>query len=360
MQPPKAPGRDHPAGYPFTGEKMFVRGAWYVVALASEVTDALIARTVLGDPLVLYRDAAGTVVCLEGVCPHRHYPMAHAWKEGDQLRCPYHGMRFGPDGVCTEIPSQAAIPANCYLRAYPAVERWPWVWVWMGEAGAADPAAIPGTDITWLHGEANAYVDEPLHIAARYPLLSENLLDLSHIPYLHWKGGDSGWARGTDWPEEQVEQSEDGRRLRGTRVFDLPAHDLPIDAGLGGSARLTLAMDYYPPTFFVGNVNYAPLERDDPAVRPALRNVHAFTPVNAHETIYYFASARNFGVNDPAVTAHYQPLQRAILQEDKAAAEMIDVLVDRPGRRADFVARADRFSQMGRRMLQRMIDAEGD
>jgi len=355
FQPPAA----QPVRYPFTGNEMFVRNAWYVAAVGSEIGEAPTGRTVLGEPLVLYRTAAGEAVCLEGACPHRQYPLAQAWKEGDQLRCPYHGLRFGPDGRCTEIPSQAEIPPNCFLRRYPVLERWPWVWVWMGDPEHADPSLAPDAETTWLRDEASGFVAEPLPIAGRYPLLTENLLDLSHIPFLHQKGQGGGWARGTDWPEEQLDAASDGAWLRGTRVFELPRHDLPPEAGLSEPAELTLSLTYYPPTFFVGRLAYRALGAGDGA-RPEIRNIHAFTPVNARETIYHFASGRNFALGNGAVTAHYRERYRAVLEDDKAAAELIEPMVDRPGRRPDFVARADRSAIRGRRALQAMIDVESD
>ena len=357
MNQPFDPRPEKPACYPFADHRMFVRNAWYVVALADEVTEAILGRTLLSEPLILYRNGAGRVVCLEGACRHRQFPLAHGWKEGDQVRCPYHGFRFGPDGACTQIPSQRRIPPNCALKSYPVVEQWRWIWVWMGDAAKADPSLIPGPEVTWLCEDRNAFPGYELPISARYQLLVENLLDLTHIPFLHNRGQPSGWALGTDWPQEELEADPDGRRLRGTRRFELAQPDIP-DCGLSGPVELTVELNFFPPVFFAARLSYRALTPEGGSARPEVRNIHAFTPVSEHETVYYFASARNFADGDPDVTDHFRTRYRKVLDEDKVAAELIEPMVDRPGRPRDFVAEGDRSAIRARRVVQRMIDAE--
>jgi vanillate O-demethylase monooxygenase subunit len=117
-------------------------------------------------------------------------------------------------------------------------------------------------------------------------------------------------------------------------------------------------MNYLPPTFFVGRLSYRALTPAGGDARPEIRNVHAFTPVNAHETRYYFASARNFADGDAEVTEQFRTRYRAVLDEDKLATELLEPMVDRPGRRRDVVAEADRNALRARRALQRMLDTE--
>ena len=51
---------------------MFIRNRWYVVAWDHEIpADGLFARTVIGEPLVLHRTAAGEIVALQHRCCHR-------------------------------------------------------------------------------------------------------------------------------------------------------------------------------------------------------------------------------------------------------------------------------------------------
>jgi NAD(P)-dependent dehydrogenase (short-subunit alcohol dehydrogenase family) len=56
-------GTDLPQG---RRDPMFIRNAWYVAAMAQEIAPGkLLARTLLGDRIVLFRDAQGRVAALE-------------------------------------------------------------------------------------------------------------------------------------------------------------------------------------------------------------------------------------------------------------------------------------------------------
>ena len=90
----------------------FLRNCWYVAAWAGELdNDKLVARRILNEPVLLFRSANGYVSAFEDRCPHRLAPLSAGQRIGDTIRCGYHGMVFGPDGVCTHIPGQAKIPA---------------------------------------------------------------------------------------------------------------------------------------------------------------------------------------------------------------------------------------------------------
>ena len=122
----------------------FVMNAWYVVAWPREITaEKPLGRTVCNQSLVLWRGADGAVAALEDRCCHREMPLAKGNLEAGTLRCPYHGLRFGPDGLCVEIPGGERIPPDLRVRRYPIVERYGWVWVWPGDAQRADPALVP-------------------------------------------------------------------------------------------------------------------------------------------------------------------------------------------------------------------------
>ena len=123
---------------------MFIKNCWYVAAWDVEVPeDKMLARTLLAEPILFYRTTAGRVVALEDRCCHRAAPLHLGRKEGDDVRCMYHGLKFAPNGACVEIPGQATIPTKTCVRSYPVVERNRLVWIWMGEPSKADPSARP-------------------------------------------------------------------------------------------------------------------------------------------------------------------------------------------------------------------------
>src|SRR5271170_6886426 len=98
---------------------MFIRNCWYVAAWNHEVSaDALLARTLLGTPVVMWRSAAGEVVALEDRCCHRGAPLSRGRLEGEAVRCMYHGLKFDTHGTCIEIPAQERIPHGARVRTY--------------------------------------------------------------------------------------------------------------------------------------------------------------------------------------------------------------------------------------------------
>jgi len=169
----------------------YVRNAWYVAAWSHELeAEKPFAITILGERIVIWRTATGGLNALEDRCVHRLAPLSLGRCEGERLRCMYHGLLFDAGGQVVEIPGQDLIPAKARVRAYAVVERHSWIWVWMGEAGAADPDLIPPAvglddpDYILGHGQ--------LDYAAEARLINDNLLDFSHLTFVHAKSFGSG------------------------------------------------------------------------------------------------------------------------------------------------------------------------
>jgi len=76
---------------------MLLKDHWYVAAWAHEVTRGLLARRLLGEPVVLYRSTAGDPVALEDRCLHRRAPLSLGRVVGDEVECGYHGLRYDAD-----------------------------------------------------------------------------------------------------------------------------------------------------------------------------------------------------------------------------------------------------------------------
>ena len=162
----------------------YVRNAWYVGAWSHELTpETLFPMKILGERIVVWRSASGTVRALEDRCVHRLAPLSLGRCEGERLRCMYHGLLFEADGKVAEIPGQEIIPANARVRGYPVVERHSWTWIWMGDPALADEALIPPAvgldDPDYVLGHGH------LDYAAEARLINDNLLDFSHLTFVH-------------------------------------------------------------------------------------------------------------------------------------------------------------------------------
>lgn len=177
--------------------EIFLRNAWYCAGWDYEIhqgRNAIIARKIAGERVVLYRKPDGAVVAFEDRCPHRQAALSLGRKEGGGLRCLYHGLKFDSSGLCDEIPGQSMIPPGTCVRAFPVVEKDNWVWVWMGEPAKADPSLIcfsvgPG-DPGWNIRSSQ------MHVETNYRREIENLADLSHIAWVHphTVGGDRKYS----------------------------------------------------------------------------------------------------------------------------------------------------------------------
>ena len=163
---------------------MYLRNCFYMAGWAADFTvDTVTQVSLLGEPIVIYRQQNGQLAALEDRCCHRAAPLSKGRREGDDLRCMYHGIKFGPDGRCTDLPGQAVIPKSVCVRSYPIVEKHGGCWVWMGDRARVDESLIADfvgpDDADWAISTAC------LDIAAEAQLLIDNLLDVSHAPYVH-------------------------------------------------------------------------------------------------------------------------------------------------------------------------------
>ena len=217
-----------------------LRNQWYCAAFGHELKDKPLARSFLGEPVVIYRKADGAPAALEDRCCHRRAPLSKGKLLGDRLQCGYHGFTFDASGACVRIPGQDRVPPSLGVRAYPLIERHGYLWIWMGERAKADPALIP--DFHQNHDPGWSAVRGRLPIAAHYLLVVENLIDLSHVGIVHAKtiGTDDSRA------ELQFERGDDVVRVvrTPTEVATAP-HNLT--QGLAERSVLEKTIDFRPP-----------------------------------------------------------------------------------------------------------------
>ena len=165
----------------------FLKNCWYAAMWSESLTGGeLIARTLLGDPLIFYRDLAGRAISMDDLCPHRLAPLRLGKLLPDgRIRCGYHGLEFGTDGQCVKNPhGNGHIPKNCRVRTYPLVEKHTLVWIWLGD-GAPDEDLIP--EFGYLDHDSGYDVGrrDTIVMEANYRAIIDNLMDLSHASFLH-------------------------------------------------------------------------------------------------------------------------------------------------------------------------------
>lgn len=334
----------------------FIHNAWYVIAATTEVTRALIARTVLGHSVVLFRTAAGVVIALQNRCCHRSFPLSHGRLDGDTLVCGYHGLRYDTSGRCIEIPMQKSVPASVRVRAYPTSERGPFVWIWMGDETRADPAALP-------HQE---WMDHPdwdtrwgyLYIKGSYVHLHENLLDLSHLSFLHAKTfGTPEYARA---PVEMKIEGDDFQVWRHVECRLPPIYAEPL-GWTGARALRSSGSRFVAPGLHVNTGIFRNLDRpDDAAAQPMVRVAQVITPETQRSTHYWTLQARNFARGNSAIGDFMIAQQLAAFREDVFAleriAEMQALEAGQPLREISIPT--DKAGVLMRRRLKQLADLE--
>jgi phenylpropionate dioxygenase-like ring-hydroxylating dioxygenase large terminal subunit len=163
--------------------KPFLKNAWYMAAWADEVGEGFLTRTLLGEPMVMYRTAEGRIALLRDECPHRFAPLSKGQRFGDGVQCGYHGLRFNADGVCTGGFYKGTGTSKIRVPSYLTVERDTIVWMWNGDPALAKLEDIPRFE--YLVDAGYKTVNGLSMVKANYQLLTDNLMDLSHIEFLH-------------------------------------------------------------------------------------------------------------------------------------------------------------------------------
>lgn len=337
---------------------MFLRNEWYVAAWDWEVDRSLTHRKILGEGVVLYRKEDGTPVALEDACPHRKLPLSMGKLVGDHVQCGYHGLEFDCAGACVRAPTQAQRPNRVRVRNYPVVERWNWIWIWMGDPAKADTNRI--IDIP--------HFDEPgwginrgpaMDIACDYRYMTDNLVDPSHVSFVHPTS--LGNADTIDTP---VTTEIDGTRvivqrwLKNCQLAAFFTHRVKFS---GRADRLQYYEVQLPSMAVIKDV-IAPAGSGAPEGRLhkdtfLLDSYNFLTPVDEENCRYYWFQVRNFDAEDEAVSD--------LLTQDFIAAFSEDVVVMeavhkgmKEKRTPNIDLAIDAGSLRGRRILAKMIEAE--
>jgi vanillate O-demethylase monooxygenase subunit len=341
---------------------MFLRNSWYVAAWQNDIADKPAARVILDEPIVLFRKPDGAVAALEDRCVHRHAPLHLGRVIGDQIQCGYHGLVFNGEGVCTKIPGQDRIPAKARVKSYKVAEKYGWVWVWMGQPDLAQTIPVP--DFHRMSDPAFAATGATNHIRANYELINDNLLDLSHVGYVH--GTTIGTTEMGEKGKIRVERTEKGVRV--TRwVLDCPPPPTHMKSGIfaeGDRVDRWQIIDFEPPCFvniYVGSALTGTGAPEGNRVGGlGMWIMNAMTPETASSTSYFWGVGRDFQVDNAEMTKIVHKEIFTAFMEDKHILEeqqkVIHLFVDPEN--VDIVA--DAGGIQARRMLRERIRKESE
>lgn len=302
-----------------------IRNAWYVAALSTEVTRKPIRRTILEQDIVLYRGQDGKPIALQNRCAHRSYPLHLGELNGDRIVCGYHGFEYGPDGRCAHLPALGAERPGVRVQAYPAEEIGPFIWIWTGNPERVDYGKL--VEQPWFTESNWRYVCGYTPMAANYLGLHENLMDLSHFPFLHT------FAKGhTDLARRRAELQELPDRVLGR----LTMPDFPVSptAQEVMQFKAPVTEDSYckgqTPCMNWNEVIW--IDSSEPPKQLTRYIVHCMTPETQTSTHYYWAISRNAGLDSQAMDEEFLRVASGAFDEDRVALEEIETLVARDKR----------------------------
>lgn len=335
-----------PPAYPTQG--------WYVAASSIEVTSTPLGRRALDTALVLYRTSEGTAVVLEDRDAHRPYPLSRGRVVDDLIVSSYSGFAYAADGSCVRVPTQAEVPYDARVRAFPVREQDGLVWVWFAEPGRAELRQPPR--VPWLTDDAWTSFGDAWTTGASFLLLHENFADITHVSVVDPEIAPPVLSAGPV-PRLDVEVTETTVSFR--REF-APAPLAPWHADLCGVARdATFAQReegrFVSPGLWVDS--WEVISGDGPETLACFRFAHAVTPVDATTTRHVWRVSRDFAPGDQ-VSAELGPRFRRYYLTVQEILETMQGVLLRDGPRGDVSVAADAAALQVRKIVSRMVSDE--
>ena len=306
----------------------FLRNAWYAAMWADELAEAMSCKQIIGEPILLYRDAGGVVRAMDNICPHRYAPLHQGELIAGNVRCPYHGLELNSEGKCVRNPNgNQHVPGRSDLRTYPVVERHALVWIWMGDPTQADEATIP--DFSCHTASDMKMVKGTLTIDAFYELVTDNLMDLTHAVTVHADClGSEAIARGVNTVLQD-----------GTTVWSnswcadglAPKAWDAVFGHYGKNVDHWLNMRWDAPGNMLLDAGITPTGKSR-GEGIWVYGTDILTPVSERRTRYFWAIARNHHVDDPRYDdMWFKSIKHAFEGQDKPMIEAQQQMLDARG-----------------------------
>lgn len=295
---------------------------WYLAALSSEVDKEPLGRTLLNHPIVMFRDGNGDVRAIEDRCCHRSLPLSSGTVESSGIRCGYHGMLYDGTGRCIEIPGQDVIPAKVKVDSYPVEERDGFIWMWFGSEGNETPIfEAPSYPIH--HNSDYVWGADVFHYEAPYQLIHDNLLDLSHVGYVHQQT--IGGTPNVHMNAEMTTTGDD-KSVQVVRFMrdSLPPPTYTSAYPFEGKIDRWAEIDFQPThlKIWTGGVDAGSSDLTDPARGGFhMRGFHGITPETETTSHYIWSIATNPISDREATLASVVEQTRFTFEEDKVIIE---------------------------------------
>jgi len=336
---------------------MLLCNAWYIAAWADEVGAEPLARRICNEPIVLFRDGSNRVAALADRCCHRGAPLHMGTVVADGIQCGYHGLVIDGSGRCVRIPGQVRIPEDARVRGYPAVEKDQLVWLWMGDPAKADMAGI--VDFPYHNDRARWPNKHDVYpIKANYMLMVDNLMDLTHLGYLHANTVGGNPAAHVE-AEMKTTRTANGLKFVRWLRNSVPPPTYVKAAGFTGRVDRWQEFEFVAPSSVLqwtgatdAGTGAVGGEREGGF---QFRLFHGLTPETDTSCFYFWSVANGYRQNEPEATEQlYQEIAPTFV-EDRVMVEAQQARLGEFGE-SDLVDIASDATRMHmRRMVERLI-----
>jgi phenylpropionate dioxygenase-like ring-hydroxylating dioxygenase large terminal subunit len=292
-------------GVLYVSRQRALRRSPHPVAFTHDLEATPIARTLLGTPLVLWRNAAGRPAAARDRCPHRWARLSAGTVVAGDLQCPYHGWRFGDDGAAVAVPQLepgGRIPPTACLDTVTAVERYGMVWVALDPEGPVELPKIPEFDDDRFRAIRVGAISYRTSAA----VVIDNNTDATHVAFVHARSFGAG-------QDPLIGTSRVGRTPYGIEVTSerMPVGRTPTAGEPGDRWGRT---EIWLPFVQVGRLHYS-----DGSTHILVKGC---CPVDDEHTEVHLTVLRN-DVDDPADAAEIVDFELTVEHEDKAVLDTV-------------------------------------
>jgi len=338
--------------------------AWYVAAWDHEVSRTILARTVAGRPLALYRTEDGRPVALADACWHRLAPLSMGTLVGpEDIQCPYHGIRYNAAGRCTAMPAQETLNPSATVPSFPVVERYRYMWVWPGDPTLADPTTIP--DMRQMTDPGWAGDGLTIEVACNYQLVLDNLMDLTHEEFVHSSSIGQDALSESDFVTSHTDDTVTVERWmldidpppfwRKNLRDRFPDYDGLVDRWqiIRFEAPSTICIDVGVAKAGTG----APDGDRSQGVNGYVMNT--ITPKTDRGCHYFWSFQRNYCLDSQLITTQLRDGVSRVFREDEEMLQAQQAAIDANPDYAFYSLNIDAGGMWVRRLIERRLEAEG-
>ncbi|HWK43387.1 MAG TPA: aromatic ring-hydroxylating dioxygenase subunit alpha [Stellaceae bacterium] len=278
-----------------------LRDLWYYALPGHRLKRGkMLTKTMLGEPVLLGRDAAGKPFAMIDICPHRGIPLSFGTFDGKEIECCYHGWRFDCQGGCTLIPTlvedQQVDLAKVRVKPYPAAEVQGNIWVFFGD----DPANAPPIPVLPELENQRYKMVETMLFKGGIDHAVIGLVDPAHATFVH-----ASWF----WRSKKAIRDKAKRFEPSTLGFTMARHPPSSNTRayklLGGRPETEIV-------FQLPGVRYEHIKIG----RHVMCHLTALTPINDTETEINHTIYWTMPWLDP-LRPIFRPFARAFLAQDR-------------------------------------------